>query len=71
MKFKTDAQCKHCSATILDKMRSIYPDAQWSMDLENADKVLEVHGIPENGETAAKVIAALEETGFTGSWIQR
>lgn len=71
MQFKTNAKCEHCSQTILDKMRSKFPDAQWSLDLETADKVLEGHGIPEDAEHAAQVEAAIAETGFRGSWIRR
>lgn len=71
MKFKTNARCQGCSTAILGAMRSKFPNAQWSMDLENADKVLEGHGIPENDETAAEVIKTIEETGFKGSWIQQ
>lgn len=71
MQFKTNAKCAHCEATILEGMRSRFPNAQWSMDLNSADKVLEVHGIPEDAEHAAKVEAAIAETGFKGAWIQR
>lgn len=71
MQFKTNANCAHCEAQILAGMRSRFPNGQWSMDLESADKVLEVHGIPEDAEHAAKVEAAIAETGFKGSWIQR
>ena len=38
------------------------------MELESADKVLEVHGLPENAETAAQVEKTIAETGFKGSW---
>lgn len=46
-----------------------FPNAEWSMDLEDADKILEVHGIPENAETAAEVEKTLAETGFKGTWL--
>lgn len=69
MKFKTNARCGGCKAAIMKTMSEKFPDAQWSLDLQNADKILEMHGVPDDGETAAKVIAALEETGFKGSWI--
>lgn len=71
MKFKTNASCQHCQATILKEMNSRFPNGQWSMDLNDADKVLEVHGIPEDAVHAAQVEAALAETGFKGSWIQQ
>lgn len=70
MKFKTNAKCEGCRSTILDGMNKRFPNAQWSMELDSADKVLEVHGLPENEEHAAKVEAAIAETGFKGSWIR-
>lgn len=69
MKFKTDAQCAHCKATILKAVEAKFPDAEWSLDLDNADKILEVHGIPEDAETAAQVEKTLQETGFKGTWL--
>ncbi len=69
MKFKTNAKCEGCSTKILNGMRTQFPNAEWSLDLQSADKVLECHGIPENAEMASKVVRAIEETGFRGSWI--
>lgn len=69
MKFKTDAQCAHCKATILKAVKAKFPDAEWSLDLDNADKILEVHGIPEDAEMAAQVEKTLQETGFKGTWL--
>lgn len=71
MKFKTNAKCTGCSARILDAVRAKFPDQEWSLDLDSADKVLENHGVPEDAAQAAQVEKALEETGFKGSWIQR
>lgn len=70
MKFKTDASCNHCKTTILNKMQSKFPNAQWSLDLDHEDKILEVHGLPENEETASQVEKTLEETGFNGTWLR-
>lgn len=70
MKFKTNAICKGCKATILEAMKSKFPDAEWDMDMESADKYLMVHGIPEDSDTAAQVEKTLEETGFKGAWVQ-
>ena len=53
MKFKTNARCEGCKAKILEAVGRKFPNAEWSMDLENADKVLEVHGVPEDSEHAA------------------
>lgn len=69
MKFKTNAKCAGCESAILKAVNAKFPDAQWSMDLNDVDKVLEVHGIPENAEMAAQVEKTLAETGFKGSWI--
>lgn len=70
MKFKTNAKCEGCSSTILAGMNSKFPNAQWSLDLNSADKVLECHGLPEDAEHAAQVEAAIAETGFKGAWIR-
>lgn len=70
MKFKTNARCAGCKTAILSAMNNNFPNAEWSMDLENVDKVLEVHGIPEDSEHAAQVLKTLKETGFDGSWIK-
>lgn len=70
MKFKTNARCGGCRKTILDEMNRRFPNAQWEMEVETADKVLQCHGMPENSEEAAKVEAAIAETGFKGSWIR-
>lgn len=69
MKFKTNARCEGCKSTIMKAVQTKFPDAEWSMEVESADKVLEAHGLPEDAETAAKVEAAIAETGFKGSWI--
>lgn len=70
MKFKTNAKCAGCKTAILEAVNSKFPNAEWSLDLDNVDKVLEVHGLPENSEVAAQVEKTLAETGFNGSWIQ-
>ncbi len=70
MKFKTNAKCGGCQTAILNAMQSKFPNAQWSMDLNSVDKILEVHGLPEDAEHAAQVEKTLEETGFKGSWLR-
>lgn len=69
MKFKTNAKCAGCSSKILSAVRSNFPNQEWSLDLNTEDKVLEMHGVPDNAEKAAQVIKTIEETGFKGSWI--
>lgn len=69
MKFKTNAKCAGCQKAILDAVGKKFPDAQWSLDLDSADKWLHVHGIPENAENAALIEKTIEETGFKGSWV--
>lgn len=71
MRFKTNAKCAGCSGAILGAVRGKFPNAEWSLDLESADKVLECHGIPDDSEMAAQVIKTIEETGFQGSWIKQ
>lgn len=70
MKFKTNAKCGGCKTAILNAVQSKFPDMQWSMDLDSVDKVLECHGVPEDGEKAAQILKTIEETGFKGSWIR-
>lgn len=70
MKFKTNARCAGCKNAILNAVQEKFPNAQWDMDIDNVDKILEVHGLPENAETAAEVEKTLAETGFTGSWLR-
>lgn len=71
MKFKTNARCAGCKAAIMDAVTKKFPNAEWQMEVESADKVLECHGIPEDAEHAAEVIKTIEETGFKGSWMQQ
>jgi hypothetical protein len=71
MKFSTNAKCGGCKAAIINGLQEKFPDARWSLDLESADKVLEVDGLPENAGTAARVEAAIAETGFKGSWLRQ
>lgn len=70
MKFKTNTKCGGCKTAILNAVQAKFPDAQWSLDLDSADKFLEVHGLPENAENAAIIEKTIEETGFKGSWVQ-
>lgn len=70
MKFKTNAKCGGCKSAILNAVRQEFPDAEWSLDLDSEDKILEARGIPENEETAWKVLNILQNTGFQGSWLQ-
>lgn len=70
MKFKTNAKCGGCKSAILDAVTKKFPNAQWNLNLDSADKVLEVHGIPEDAATAAQIEKTIEETGFKGSWLR-
>lgn len=69
MKFKTNAKCAGCSTTILGAVRSKFPNMNWSLDLENSDKVLECHGIPDDAAQAAEIEKTVAETGFKGTWM--
>ena len=71
MQFKTNAKCTGCSSAIIDSVKKRFPNAELSLDLESTDKVLHVHGIPEDAAHAAEVEKAVEEAGFTGSWLVR
>ena len=71
MDFKTNAKCAGCSTAIIGAVRNKFPNAELSLDLENTDKVLHVHGIPENAENAAMIEKTIQEAGFQGAWIER
>ena len=71
MDFKTNARCKDCVAGILKAVHSKFPDAELNLDLENADKVLHVHGVPEDEQHAAQIESAIKEAGFQGAWLTR
>lgn len=69
MKFKTNAKCAGCSSAILGAVRSKFPNQEWSLDLNSEDKVLEMHGVPDDAAKASEVVKTIEETGFKGSWL--
>ncbi|MDE6716554.1 MAG: heavy metal transport/detoxification protein [Muribaculaceae bacterium] len=69
MRFKTNAKCEGCKTTILNHLQSRFPNENWTLDLENSDKVLEMHGVPDDETQAREVEAAVAETGFKGTWM--
>ena len=71
MQFKTDIKAQDSLEAIKNTLREIFPDANLDMDLQTADSVLHVHGLPEDSLHAAKVEAAIREAGFNGSWLTR
>lgn len=71
MEFKTNAKCQNCEMSIQKAVRSKFPDADLHFEEENADKVLHIHGIPEDSKHASEVESAIREAGFEGSWLIR
>lgn len=71
MRFKTNAKCSDCMADIITAVRRKFPDAELKFELENSDKVLQLHGIPEDSEHAAQVESAIKEAGYQGAWISQ
>lgn len=71
MDFKTNAKCQDCVAAIKREVKRKFPDADLNLELESSDKVLHVHGIPEDSEHASQVESAIKEAGFQGSWLTR
>lgn len=69
MKFKTNAKCGGCKAAIMGAVQQRFPNMEWTMDLDNADKILECHGIPDDSAKAAEIVKTIEETGFQGNWL--
>lgn len=71
MRFKTNAKCSDCVADIMQAVRRKFPNAELKFDLENTDKVLEVHGVPEDSEHAEQIESAIKEAGYRGAWLTR
>ena len=71
MKFKTDANCEHCMVAIQKAVNERFPNADLKFEIENSDKVLHVHGVPEDSEHAAQIESAIAEAGFKGTWLTR
>lgn len=71
MQFQTNAKCSDCVADIKRAVLRKFPDADLKMELETTDKVLHIHGLPEDSEHAAQVESAIKEAGFEGSWLTR
>lgn len=71
MDFSTNAKCQNCVASIKQAVRQKFPDADLKLELETTDKVLHIHGIPEDSIHAAQVESAIKEAGFEGAWIER
>lgn len=61
LKFKTTINCGNCLAKVkpfLDKVGGV---DNWSVDLDNPDKILTVEA---NGATQDQIIDAVESVGF-------
>lgn len=71
MDFKTNAKCSDCVAAIKMALKRKFPDSELKLELESADKVLHIHGLPEDSEHAAQVESAIKEAGFEGAWLTR
>lgn len=71
MDIKTNAKCQDCVATIKQAVLRKFPNADLKLELETTDKVLHIHGLPEDSEHAAQVESAIKEAGFQGSWLTR
>ena len=71
MQFKTNISGKESAEALFSKLKERFPDAELNLEEESADKVLHVHGIPEDSEHAARVESAIKESGFEGSWLTR
>ena len=69
MQIKTNAKCSDCVADIKQAVRRKFPNADLKLELETTDKVLHIHGLPEDSEHARQVESAIKEAGFEGSWL--
>ena len=60
MKFKTNAKCGGCVASIGAKLNEVITEDEWSIDLQSPDKILEVTAdIP-----AQAIIDVVAKAGF-------
>ena len=71
MDFKTNAKCSGCVAAITGALKDKFPNGKFEIDLESDDKVLHVHGVPEDSEHIAQIENAIAEAGFKGAWLTR
>jgi len=65
MKFKTNAKCGGCEAAMRMKLHNIINDNQWTLDLNSADKILEVTA----DVSPAMIIEAVADAGFKAEQI--
>ena len=71
MDFKTTAKCSDCVAAIKETLKRKFPNEDIKLELEDTDRVLHVHGLPEDTLHARQVEDAIKEAGFEGSWLTR
>ncbi|MCH5239709.1 MAG: heavy-metal-associated domain-containing protein [Muribaculaceae bacterium] len=71
MQIQTNAKCRDCVSAIKKAVERKFPGAELEMELSTTDKILHIHGLPEDSEHAAQVESAIKESGFEGAWIQR
>lgn len=71
MDFKTNAKCQDCVLAIKRAVQRKFPNAALDLELESSDKVLHVHGVPEDSEHARQIEDAIKEAGFEGAWLTR
>lgn len=71
MQIKTNLKAEDSLLAIQNKLRERFPDKELNFELDSTDKVLHVHGLPEDSVHAAQVENAIKETGFDASWLTR
>lgn len=62
MKFKTTAKCGGCSAAIINALKALAPESEWSVDLASPDKILTYSG--SKPLQTSEIVAAVEGAGF-------
>lgn len=71
MLFTVNAQDEASRDALLNHIQEQFPNSRWQKDLTTTDQYLEVHGIPEDADSAAQVLKGIAETGFEGAWVKR
>ena len=69
MKFKLNTASSDSVLAIQEKIRKNFPDTELNFELETTDKVLHIHGVPDDHDYASRIESAIKESGYEGSWL--
>lgn len=61
LKFKTNIKCSGCVATVTPQLNNTVGEHNWSVDIQNPDKILTVTA---DDVTSNEVVEAVNRAGF-------